>query len=494
MDYDVIVTGGGPVGLTLAAELRLAGVSVAVLERLTEPSELMKAGGIHGRTTQALARRGLRAKLDAASETDGFAAFLRGRSGGRPAEHFAGHFAGLLLALDPDFDLPPGTIVAQQALERLLLDWTRELGVPVFRGHEITGFDQDPDGVTVRATTADGEVAFRCGHLVGCDGGRSTVRKLAGFDFPGTDPVVDGLQAVVAMDHPERLPFGWNFTDTGVFVHGRTPGRIVTMTFDGPPADRGREITAAELQETLRHVSGADVTITAVETASRFTDHTRQATAYRKGRVLLAGDAAHVHPAFGGQGLNLGVADAVNLGWKLAATVHGWAPDGLLDTYTAERHPVAARALANTRAQVAIMRPDAQSRAMRDLFADVLQAPGATGRLLNSMQGLDVRYEVVPEAHPLTGRHVPDLPGVEDALRLPRPVLFDLRDSAKLRAAVDGWTDRVDVRTLPGPTELAGMLVRPDGYVAWAAEGETDTTDLDVLRQALTRWFGEPRS
>lgn len=493
MDYDVLVAGGGPVGLTLAAELRLAGVSVAVLERLTEPSGLMKAGGIHGRTTQALARRGLRARLDAESEADGFAAFLRGRAGGRPTGHFAGHFAGLLLAVDPDFDLPPGTIVAQQALERVLLDWTRELGVPVVRGHEITGLDQDADGVTVRATAADGEVTLRGGYLVGCDGGRSTVRKLAGFDFPGTDPVVDGLQAVVGLDHPERLPFGWNFTGTGVYVHGRTPGRIVTMTFDGPPADRDGEITAAELRDTLRHVSGVDVTITGVETASRFTDHTRQATTYRKDRVLLAGDAAHVHPAFGGQGLNLGLADAVNLGWKLAATARGWAPDGLLDTYTAERHPVAARALVNTRAQVAIMRPDAQSRAMRELFDDLLQAPGASERLVSSMQGLDLRYEEATGTHPMTGRHVPDLPGVEDAMRLPRPVLFDPRGSARLRAAVGGWTDRVDVRALPGPTGLAGLLVRPDGYVAWAAEGETDA-DLDAMRGALARWFGERRS
>ncbi|MCS7480287.1 FAD-dependent monooxygenase [Umezawaea endophytica] len=493
-DYDVLVAGGGPVGLALAAELRLAGVSVAVLERLTEPSGLMKAGGIQGRATQMLARRGLRARLDAEAEQAGFAAFLRDRADGRPPEQFAGHFAGLLLRLDPDFDLPRGTLVKQPALERLLGEWVRELDVPVARGHEITGFTQDEDGVTVRATTADGEVTLRGGYLVGCDGGRSTVRKLAGFDFPGTEPVVAGCQAVVTMDHPERLPLGWNFTDTGVYVHGPTPGRVVTMTFDGPPADRGADLTAAEVQESLRHVSGVDVTVTAVEATSRFTDNNRQATTYRAGRVLLAGDAAHVHPAFGGQGLNLGLSDAANLGWKLAATVRGWAPDGLLDTYTAERHPVAARALANTRAQVAIMRPDAQSRAMRELFADLLQAPGATERLVNSMHGLDIRYGADPDAHPLTGRHVPDLPGVEDAMRLPRPVLFDLRDSAGLRAAADGWTDRVDVRVLTGATGPAALLVRPDGHVAWAADGEVGADDLDALRHALSTWFGKPWS
>ncbi|MFJ5222200.1 FAD-dependent oxidoreductase [Streptomyces sp. NPDC088400] len=527
---DVVVAGGGPVGLLLAAELRLAGVSVTVVERLIEGSREIKARGINGRSAQALARRGLRARLDAESAKygGGFAAFVRKgadrdtdtrTAGGTDARtpsgtdtgsassadvrsassrdarlsgRFVGHFAGLLLSAVPGLEMPPGAGVPQQALEHLLGAWVAELGVRVLRGHEITGFAQDEDGVTVRAMTADGEVTVRGGYLVGCDGGRSTVRKLAGFDFPGTAPTMTGYQAVVTMDHPERLAGGWNFTDTGMYVHDTLPGRILIAEFDGPPADRSAELTAAEVQDSLRRVSGADVTITAVETATRFTDNTRQAATYRMGRILLAGDSAHVHPPFGGQGLNLGLQDAANLGWKLAATVRGRAPDGLLDSYTAERHPVAARVLANTRAQLTIMRRDEHSRAMRELFGELIAAPGVTERLVNMVQGLDIRYEMGPATHPLTGRHVPDLPGVEDAMRFLRPVLFDLADSAKLRAAVDGWADRVDVCTLPGSTELTALLVRPDGYVAWAADGETDATDLDALRHALGKWFGDP--
>jgi len=499
MKSDVVVAGGGPVGLVLAAELRLAGVSVTVVERLTEPSRTMKAGGLNGRGTQVLGRRGLRPRLDAesAKHGTGFASFLAARAdrGTGAAARSDGHFAGLFLQAGPGFEVPVGTVLPQEALEGLLAEWVTELGVPVLRGHEITGFTQDPDGVTVHATTSGGEVTLRGEYLVGCDGGRSTVRKLAGFDFPGTDPVITGYQAIVTMDDPESLPLGWHFTGAGMYVHGRLPGRILLVAFDGPPPDRDAEITQAELQDSLRRVSGVDVTITAVETATRFTDNTRQASTYRLGRVLLAGDAAHVHPPFGGQGLNLGVQDAANLGWKLAATIRGWAPAGLLDTYSAERHPVGARVLANTRAQIAIMRPDAHSRAMRALFGDLLETtPSLTERMVNMVQGLDIRYDIGPAAHPLTGRHLPDLPGLEDAMRLPRPVLFDLADSAKLRAAADGWADRVDVRTLPGRTELTGLLVRPDGYVAWAADGETDSTDLDALRDTLGRWFGEAGS
>jgi 2-polyprenyl-6-methoxyphenol hydroxylase-like FAD-dependent oxidoreductase len=494
MNSDVVVAGGGPVGLLLAAELRLAGVSVTVLERLTEQSQAIKAGGINGRSTQALARRGLRARLDAesAANGDGIAAFIRRPAAG-PAAPFAGQFAGLLLHPGPEFDVPPSTALRQQTLERLLGAWVAELGVKVLRGHEITGFTQDADGVTVHAASDGGEVTVRGAYLVGCDGGRSTVRKLAGFAFPGTDPVTTGHQAVVTLDDPERLPLGWNLTGTGLCAHGPKPGRILTVEFDGPPADRDAEVTAAELQASLRHVSGIDVTVTAVEASTRFTDNTRQAATYRIGRVLLAGDAAHVHPPFGGQGLNLGLQDAVNLGWKLAATVRGWAPGGLLDSYTAERHPVAAQVLANTRAQIAIMRPDAHSRAMRELFADLIQAPGLTERLVNMVQGLDIQYDLGPATHPLIGKHVPDLPGAEDAMRLPRPVLFDLADSAKLRATAEGWTDRVDVRTLPASTGPTALLVRPDGYVAWAAEGEFGAGDLDAIREALGRWFGDER-
>jgi hypothetical protein len=248
----------------------------------------------------------------------------------------------------------------------------------------------------------------------------------------------------------------------------------------------------------LRHLTGHDVDIAQVHATTRFTDNTRQAAAYRRGRVLLAGDAAHVHPPFGGQGLNTGLQDAANLGWKLAATVNGWAPEGLLDTYESERHPVAARVLTNTRAQLSIMRPDAHSRAMRELLTDLLSAPGPAEQLVSALQGLDITYDMGPAAtdHPLTGRHLPDLPGLDDAMRTAHPVLVDRTASRRLREAADGWADRVELLTTGDRgdvDEFAAALVRPDGYVAWAVDQQPQAADIAALRAALHHWFGAPR-
>jgi 2-polyprenyl-6-methoxyphenol hydroxylase-like FAD-dependent oxidoreductase len=507
MNTDVVVAGGGPVGLLLAAELSLCGVSVVVLERLVEQNQALKAGGINGLSTELLTRRGLGARLteESAKYGEGFAAFARQRTapgaGGQPRARFGGHFAGLPLNTESSVKIPPTTVLPQQALERLLGAWLAELGVPVLTGHEVTGLTQDADEVAVRVRTGDDTVIMRCAYLVGCDGGRSTVRKLAGFAFPGTDPLTTGYQAVLTLDPAVPLPTGWHATGRGLYAHGPKPGRILTVEFAGPPADRDAPVTPGELQDALRRVSDTDVVVTAVESAARFTDNTRQAATYRMGRVLLAGDAAHVHPPFGGQGLNAGLQDATNLGWKLAATVRGWAPAGLLDSYTAERHPVAEQVLENTRAQIAIMRPDPHSRAMRALFGQLLDADVALTDLLGArLQGLDIRYDMGPPAHPLTGRYLPDLPGLADATRLPRPVLADLTGcdptgadqtgSSELRAVADGWSDRVDVRLLPETPGVTALLIRPDGYVAWAADGTPSTTSL---RDALSTWFGEPR-
>jgi 2-polyprenyl-6-methoxyphenol hydroxylase-like FAD-dependent oxidoreductase len=506
MNSDVVIAGAGPVGLLLAAELKLAGVSVIVLERLTELNMAIKAGGIRGNCTKLLARRGLRQRLEAeaAKYGNGFAAVtsrhtdltdrsIRRFGSDRSAGRFAGHFAGLLFPLSPNSQPPTVMHMPQQALEQVLGAWLEELGVPVLRGHEITGFVQDENGVDVHSVTDAGAFIVHGSYLVGCDGGRSTVRKLAGFDFPGTDPLTTGYQAIVSMENPDQLPLGWNLTEIGLYNYGAKPGWLFFVEFCGPPPNRDAALTTKELQGSLRRVSGKNVTITGVEASTRFTDNARQAATYRMERVLLAGDAAHIHPPFGGHGLNLGLEDAANLGWKLAAVVRGWAPEGLLDSYTAERHPVAAAVLTNTRAQISIMRPDAHSRAMRELFDELIQTtPEMTARLGSMMQGRGIRYEMSSDQHPLIGEPVPDIPGIENAMRLPRPVLFDLSGNAGLCTAVDGWTDRIDVRALTATTDLDALLVRPDGYVAWAVDGEVKAGDLIGLRHALTRWFGEP--
>jgi 2-polyprenyl-6-methoxyphenol hydroxylase-like FAD-dependent oxidoreductase len=510
MDYDVVVAGAGPSGLMLAGELGLAGVRVLVVERLTAPDQTIKAGSVNTPSAQAFYRRGLLPALAEAQQRTlaQFREFLRQRQPDGPSARvppkFAGHFAGIMLSADrfdpadPDFadQGPAGDIggVMQEDVEAILADRAAALGVRLRRGVELTGFQADPDGVTV-TITGDREESIRAGWLVGCDGGRSTVRKLAGFDFPGTDPEITGHQAVVDMVGAEGLRSAWNQTDTGIYVHGPLPGRILTVEFTGPPANRDAPVTAAELQASLRRVSGVDVTITKVHTATRFTDNARQATTYRMGRVLLAGDAAHVHSPFGGQGLNLGVGDAMNLGWKLAATVHGWAPDGLLDSYSAERRPIGAWVLDWTRAQVALMRPEPRARALRAVVRDLADTVTGTTYLVKKISGVWQRYPI-PGDHPLIGGSAPDLV-LGDGTRLGehghdgRAVLLDLTDHAPLRALAEGWRDRVTVVTAEcaDRPDLAALLIRPDGYVAWAADG---TPELAGAEAALTTWLGAP--
>lgn len=527
--YDVVVAGGGPVGLFLAGELRLGGAKVLVVERLAEVDETIKAGGINTAGAVSLYRRGLLPDLAAAWERNRWRmrAFLgdqkreQGADAPRTPPKFAGHFAGIMMRgdlfddSDPAFaDLGPadgvGLGVPQVELERILGARAERLGVEVRRGVELTGFDADDDGVVVHLGTGE---SVRAGWLVGCDGGRSTVRKLAGIDFPGTEPEITGYQAVVEMSGGERLGVGWNTTDVGTYVNGPFPGRILTVEFDGPPADRSAPVTAEELQAALRRVSGVDeVTIHQVHSSTRFTDNARQASGYRKGRVLLAGDAAHVHSPFGGQGLNLGLGDAMNLGWKLAAVVRGAAPDSLLDSYTAERHPIGAWVLDWTRAQIAVMRPDRHARALRRVVTDLALTATGTTYLVKQISGVWQHYDL-PGGHPLTGRSAPDLE-LSDGTRLGdhlhggRALLLDLADDPKLRARAEGYGDRVDVVTVacPGRPELTGLLVRPDGFVAWAAdENNQDESNQSAndpsandrgandqgagLDAVLTRWF-----
>ncbi|GAA3172033.1 MULTISPECIES: FAD-dependent oxidoreductase [Streptomyces] len=510
-EAEVVIAGGGPVGLMLACELALAKVDVVVLERLTEVDTTIKAGAINTPTAESLYRRGLLPALEEVQRAglERFASFLRqraadGADGVAPAPRFAGHFAGIMLrgdlldAEDPDFHAagPADGIgfVPQDAVERLLAERAAELGVTVHRGVELTGFDAADDEVTVRTT--DG--VLRAGWLVGCDGGRSTVRRLAGFPFPGTAPEITGHQALVEMTGGEGLKAGWNGTDTGIYAHGPVPGRILTVEFDGPPADRGAPVTAAELQASLRHTSGVDVTVTKVHSATRFTDNARQVPDYRRGRVLLAGDAAHVHAPFGGQGLNLGIGDAVNLGWKLAATVRGWAPEGLLDTYTAERHPLGAWVLDWTRAQVALMRPESHARALRAVLTELAGTAGATTFFVKRISGVRHRLDL-PGDHPLIGRSAPDLEFSDgtrlgDRLCAGGGLLLDLTDDSALRARAAGYADRLRVLTVrPTGPAPAALLIRPDGCTAWAVDAAPGSAaPLDGLDDALHRWFGVP--
>jgi 2-polyprenyl-6-methoxyphenol hydroxylase-like FAD-dependent oxidoreductase len=491
VNTEVVIAGAGPVGLMLACELTMRGVSTLVLEPLAAPSEAIKAGGVNAITVDAFERRGLGAAL-AAAAAEMAAGFLPGVNARRGGGHFAGLFQldpTRLDATDPDVTAYPvalgGTPVSQQQLEQILQEHADVLGVEVRRECGLAGFTQDERGVTVRTTTDE---TIRASWLVGCDGGRSTVRKTAGFEFIGTDPTLTGHQAMVDIDYPDRLGLGWQRVADGMYANGPVRGRILTIEFDGPPPDRLAPVTTEEVEASLRRLSGQDVRITAMHSATRWTDNARQATTYRMGRVLLAGDAAHVHSPFGGQGLNLGIGDAMNLGWKLAATVGGTAPEHLLDTYTDERHPIGERVLQNTRAQLALMRPGPHVDALREVVSDVMDTDQGNAFFTKMITGLTHNY--AGGRHPLIGRRTPDLV-LADGGRLVElgrdggAVLLDPTDSATLRKHVQGAEIRVLTTTCPQLPELSGMLIRPDGYVAWAAEDGR----CEGLAEAVARWF-----
>jgi 2-polyprenyl-6-methoxyphenol hydroxylase-like FAD-dependent oxidoreductase len=382
-----------------------------------------------------------------------------------------------------------GGLVSLEGIELLLADHATKMGVELRRGVEVTGLADEGDSVTVFA----GEQPFEARWLVGCDGGRITVRKQARFEFAGTEPELTGYTASVDLADPEKLHAGFNLTETGMYVNGPGPGRIGMVDFDGGAFDRATTVTLGRLQEVLRRVSGTDVTITAVHVASTYTDRARQATTYRKGRVLLAGDAAHVHSPFGGQGLNTGLGDAMNLAWKLAATIQGWAPDHLLDSYTAERHPVGAWALNWTRAQVAVMRPEPHARAIGAVIRDLIDTREGTTYFAEKISGIGLRYNLGGN-HPLTGRSAPDFE-LEDGTRLGtllhagKALLLDFTESEKLRLGSETWKNRLKyVSAKPKDAKrLTALFIRPDGFVAWAAESDPDPAEA---RAAITYWLG----
>jgi 2-polyprenyl-6-methoxyphenol hydroxylase-like FAD-dependent oxidoreductase len=492
---DVVIVGAGPVGLLTAVELTLGGVRVLVLERLAAASTAMKAMSIGPLASEALQRRGMAVAI-ANEEARSLAvmkqfaeqtgADLRGR-----ASKFSGHFAGLLIRKDAQKEPERRAYaVNQHGLEAMLADRSRSLGIEVRRECDVTSFVRQVDGIDVEWVSPIGGGHIRCSYLVGCDGGRSLIRKMAGFDFPGTAPTSTFYQVIAEIDHPERLlPIGWRRTSGGVFSYGPVPGRLFMLDFIGPPENREAPVTREEIEAVLRRISGADVRVKGLESGSRWADNTRLVDTYRRGRVLLAGDAAHVHSPFGGQGLSLGLVDAANLGWKLAAVIRGEMLESLLDTYTAERRPVAEAVLANTLAQVAILRPDPQSGAMRDIVANLMQLDDVNRLISTMMRGLSTRYDLGSELDDV-GRLIGDEPishgdadvSLYDVMQDGMGVLLDASTEGKASRLVAASTHKI--RCVSVDTGLS-MLIRPDACIAWAGEEKS----TDGLEEALRRWF-----
>ena len=480
-EHAAVIVGGGPTGLMLAGELALAGVDVAIVERrasqeLTGP----RARGLHSRTIEVLDQRGVAERFLSQGQT-----------------HTVVHFH---VPLDiSDFPTRHNYVLGlrQTHVERILADWVGELAVPTYRAREVTGFTQDDAGVDVEL--CDGQ-RLRSEYLVGCDGGRSLIRKAAGIEFPGWDATVSWLIAEVEMSEEPAWGFRHDAVGTHAIGKAEDAGRAQVVLTE-PQVGSGCEPTLRDVREALIAVYGTDFGIHSPTWISRFTDMTRQAVVYRDRRVLLAGDAAHVHPPVGGQGLNIGVQDAVNLGWKLAQVIKRISPDSLLDTYQAERHPVAARVLRNTMAQVALRRPDDRTKILGDYVSELLSMDEPRRRLAAEMSGLGVHYHL-GDGHPLIGRRMPDLDLVtaDGPLRVftllhhARPVLLNLGEPGGFD--ITPWADRVQVidAKYVGPWELPALgtvtaptavLIRPDGYVAWMG----DLTQLG-LADALTTWFG----
>jgi 3-(3-hydroxy-phenyl)propionate hydroxylase len=484
-EHDVVIAGGGPTGLMLAAELTLAGVRPVVVEpRLTQELDGSRAGGVHARTIEVLEQRGVADRFLAEGQL-------------HPMFGFA--HAGLDLS-----DLPSrhrGVLgLVQKRFERILAGWVLdELGVEILRGRQVVGLDQDEAGVDV--ALSDGST-LRARYLVGCDGGRSTVRRSAGIDFPGSDPTVSWMIAEVEMDGAPELGFRFDAAGRRHALGQREPGGPIGAVLLEDEVEHDAEPTLDELRAKLVEIWGSDFGLRRASWLSRFTDVARQAAEYRRGRVLLAGDAAHIHPPMGGQGMGTGIQDAVNLGWKLAQVVHGISPDSLLDTYHAERHPVGSRVIRNAIAQVPLGLTDPRHEALRSIVADMAAMDEPRRMLGAALAGLDVHYDL-GVGHPLLGRRMPDLDLETEAgptrvlalLHEARPVLLQLR-GAEPRVDVSPWSGRVravaatadpqvELPVLGSVDTPPAVLLRPDGYVVWT--GEAVDPELPA---AIDTWFG----
>ncbi|MCV7416171.1 FAD-dependent monooxygenase [Mycolicibacterium litorale] len=495
----VVISGAGPTGLMVACELALAGVRPVVLERLPAPSDEPKANGLIGQVVRMLDMRGLYEAFSGAAEPP------------KPMDQWM--FSGLRVPLTGMRDNPMYALMIQQPrLVRLLADHARELGVDVRWGHELTGVRTTPDGVAVTASTAEGDVALDAAYLVGADGGRSGVRKLAGIGFPGhTSNTVARLAHVEISDEIRsddggldvpgigRLPWGHHRLDDGGFIFAELePGRPMVGTIEfGGEIDDAHPMTLDELRHSTRRVLGAELPFgppagDGPHALRRIAgQNTRQADRYRAGNVFLVGDSAHVHSAMGGPGLNLGLQDAMNLGWKLAAAVSGWAPANLLDTYHDERHPAGLRVMMHSMSQTALFGPGPEVGALRGLFAELLQLPSAAAHVAHLLAGSDVRYDTGDD-HPLSGRLVPewtlaDGRRVAELLHAGRPVLLDGSGGAAARVA-GAWAQRIDCVEATVAAGPVATLIRPDGYIVWATDGFDG--DGDGLSAALRRWFG----
>ncbi|MGW6714065.1 FAD-dependent monooxygenase [Streptomyces globisporus] len=488
MDAAVIVVGAGPAGLVLAGELRLAGVEVLVIERLVERTGESRGLGFTARTLEVFDQRGLLSRF------------------GEIETSTQGHFGGIPL----DFSLLEGTgkaakTVPQSVTEEKLEEWATELGAVIRRGHELLSLDQDDDGVAVEVRGPDGVHTLRADYLVGCDGGRSAVRKAAGFDFPGTPATLEMFLAdVKGLDLEPRM-IGESLPG-GMVMVGKLPGgvtRIIANEFGTPPRRRDTPPRYEEVADVWKRLTGTDISHGDPQWVSSFGDAARQVTEYRRGRVLLAGDAAHVHLPAGGQGMNTSVQDSVNLGWKLAAVVNGWAGPGLLDSYHSERHPVGERLLMNTRAQGMLLLSGPEVHPLREVLRELTAYEEVNRHLAAMVSGLEIGYDVGGGSHALLGRRMPHLALVgehggsssTELLRPARGILLDLDDNPRLRQRAVPWAARVDIVTaapaaVPEGSALRGtsaLLIRPDGHVAWAAPGSHHD-----LPMALTRWFGRP--
>ncbi|WP_175873844.1 FAD-dependent monooxygenase [Burkholderia sp. BCC0397] len=501
--HDVVIAGAGPVGLFLACELRLAGASVLVVEQTDDPEFPLKhlpfgMRGLSAPTIDAFYRRGLLDGIALPSRAKDTAHWMQ--QSRRPAGHFAGiqFFHDDVDASQWPYHLPgpAGTHMATDMarVESVLTARAYATGVEIRRGLAVEGFDQSNDGVTLCA----GDETFHARWLVGCDGGRSAVRKGGGFAFTGTDAEFTGYSIEAEFADPGALLPGRHYTPAGMYTY-TPPGTVALVEFDGGAFHRSGPVTLEHAQVVLRRVPGTGVTLTALRLATTWTDRAYQASTYRNGRVLLAGDAAHIHSPLGGQGLNLGLGDAMNLGWKLAATIRGDAPDGLLDSYTDERHPVGARVLDWSRAQVALMRPSPSSRALAAIVRDLVDTRDGATYFAERVWGVSLAYDL-GGGHPLVGRGVPDFE-LADGTRLGehvrhgKGVLLDFDMNQSLRVLASRWRDRIvyiasDAKDRLG---LRAVLVRPDGFVAWACEDDADVdVNIDAATHAATRWFGVP--